>query len=296
MRIAKLVAILGAVAAAAGPAMAQGFDGGVPATWACTGNCGAVAPNGAVAASPYGGTMMGYVSSYNGAVGAGQISGISYPADMVGTAPYLVDGSLLTSATFSASVGDPLDFYFDYVTSDGSGYPDYAWAALINTADPSDPVYLFTAATQPSGDISPGVDLPANAATLTPATSGINPGNCTASNYGHYDDGSATYTGIPCDGATWSPLGQSSSQCFEAGCGSTGWILSTFNITETGTYELEFGVTNSYDNLYDSGLAIDGLTVAGQDIVATPEPASMTLFATGLVGLIPLMRRRARQA
>ena len=72
----------------------------------------------------------------------------------------------------------------------------------------------------------------------------------------------------------WSPLGTSSGQCWAAGCGNTGWVLSNYTIASAGNYYLEVGVVNWADQNYDSGLALDGITVGGVPVgptSGTPE-------------------------
>ena len=84
----------------------------------CVGACGTLGANGVVIAPPSGGTYT-YVTTEGGVSGAGQLPGEG------GT-----NGSLYTTSAFGAAAGDDLEFWFNYVTSDGSGYADYAWAAL----------------------------------------------------------------------------------------------------------------------------------------------------------------------
>jgi hypothetical protein len=56
---------------------------------------------------------------------------------------------------------------------------------------------------------------------------------------------------------------------------------------------VEFGVTNVEDQLWDSGLAIDGLNLNGIPIgKPVPEPATFGLLAIALGGLAGLRRRR----
>jgi hypothetical protein len=233
----------------------------------CVGTCGTGTANGVVTAPP-GGTEYGYVSTASGLAGAGQIGTVG------GT-----NGSEFITDVFSANAADPLNFYFNYITSDGTGsFTDYAFAEL-QTSTGTNVAYLFTARTTPTGNTSPGFGLPANTATLTPGSTPIIPG-----------------------APTWSGLGPSSNSCFSsatAGCGYTGWIGSSYAITSAGSYRIRFGVTNMGDTGFQSGLAFNNITVAGNTVPgggggtgAVPEPATwaMMIAGFGLVG--GAMRRR----
>ncbi|MEJ2529577.1 MAG: PEP-CTERM sorting domain-containing protein, partial [Gammaproteobacteria bacterium] len=81
--------------------------------------------------------------------------------------------------------------------------------------------------------------------------------------------------------------------CYSTGCGYSGWVESLFTIEDTGSYILEFGVVNWTDQIYDTGLAFDGITVAGVPIDPVPEPATVALLGLGLAGLGAMRRRRA---
>lgn len=235
------------------------FDNGIPANWDCTGNCGVSGADGVVAAPPTGSTNYGWVSTDGGINGVGL-------GGLIGT-----DGSVLVSNMFSAESGDDLEFFFNYVTSDGSDFADYAWARLLDDTL-SQVAMLFTARTKPSGNIVPGVGMPVPEATLTPGTVEIIAG-----------------------GPSWSPLAGNSGECWDAGCGYTGWIQSNFEIVNTGNYFLEFGVTNWSDSAYDSGLAFDGITVDGvsiDDPVDVPEPSSIALLALAFIGLFGSKRKK----
>ncbi|MBI5430614.1 MAG: NF038132 family protein [Nitrosomonadales bacterium] len=232
------------------------FDAGMPAGWTCTGNCGTSGANGVVPLAPSGGTQYGWVASNTGIYGLG-LPGVG------GT-----DGSRLQSSVFSASAGDALAFQFNYVTSDGAGYADYAWSRLLDSSL-NEVALLFTARTTPSGNSVPGFGMPAIAATISPSVVTI------------------TY------GSTWAPLGGYSGGCWSTGCGHSGWVSSAFNIASSGNYILEFGVVDYIDGIYDSGLAFDGITIGGKPIEDIPEPASLALLGIGLAGLGAMRRRKA---
>ncbi len=238
----------------------------VPSGWTCTGNCGSSGADGVVALSPTGNSSYQWVSTSQGANGVGIL-----PSGGLG---FETDGSTLATTTFSATAGMALNFYFNYVTSDGSHFADYAWAELYNSSN--QPVaLLFTARTLPSGSIVPGDGMPAPLATLNPASVPIIQGQ-----------------------TTWSPLGGSSGECYispTSGCGYTGWINSNYIIQNGGDYYLVIGVVNWEDTAYDSGLAMDGVTVGGEPITppsAVPEPGTLILLGGGI---IPLVRRLVRR-
>lgn len=224
----------------------------------CIGTCGTSGANGVVGASGSGNSTYQFITTAGGKNGAGEISGVG------GT-----NGSQFTSSTFHASANDPLTFLFDYVTSDGAGWADYAWSEL-QTAAGAHVAWLFTARTEPSGNTSPGFGLPANSATLNPARTDIQ------------------------NGTQWTPLAESSGACYAAGCGNTGWIQSNYTIATAGTYQVVYGVTNWGDKLYQSGLAFDALAVNGAavPVAGVPEPATwlMMLLGFGLIG--GAMRKR----
>ena len=227
----------------------------------CTGTCGVASPNGVVVAPPAYGPDYQYVTTNNGATGAGEIAGVG------GT-----DGSELTTSAFNSNAGDQLNFYFNYITSDGSGtYTDYAFAELLDAGVHA--AWLFTSRTTPSGDTSPGFGLPSNDSTLTPGATPI-------------------VAGAP----AWDPLGGSTGTCYSSGCGYTGWIGSSYTIAAAGSYSIRFGVTNIADTAYDSGLAFAGLTINNVPVEpiggAVPEPTSWALMLIGLGGTGAALRRR----
>jgi len=195
----------------------------------CIGNCGELGADGVVSAPPGGASTYTWVSTDQGQSGGGVL------ADVGGTT-----GSQLRSDPFYAQSGSVVEFWFNYVTSDGAGYADYAWAQLQGATNST---VLFTARTRPTGSIVPGTDLPGVTATLNPASVEITPG-----------------------APVWSPLGGSSNTCYDAGCGYTGWVKSTYTVQESGTYSLVFGVSNWSDEAFQSGMAFQGLLLNGQVI------------------------------
>jgi hypothetical protein len=226
----------------------------------CIGVCGNLGPDGVVTSPPAGGPGYGYVTTSGGIDGAGQTP--------LGGG---VNGSEFRTDTFSAKAGDDLQFYFNYVTSDGAEFADYSFAELL-TSTSTHVAWLFTARTTPSGDTSPGFGLETNDSTLTPLTSPIIGG-----------------------GPDWSPLGDDSGSCFDEGCGYTGWIRSDYTVADAGDYILRLGVTNALDHAYDSGLAYAGANIGGVVIPTSsgaPEAATWAMMLMGFFGLGAMLRGR----
>jgi len=222
------------------------------------GNAGTSGADGVVTAAPGGGLTYAWVSTSGGVTGAGQLPGVG------GT-----NGSSLTTSAFAAASGDVLKFQFNYVTSDGAGFADYAWSQLLDSGG-SPVAVLFDARTTPSGDTVPGFGLPGITASLVPSSTPIIGG-----------------------GPLWSPLGGSSGSCYAAGCGYTGWITATYAIPTAGSYKIQFGVSNYLDTAFDSGLAFDDVSIAGTPVGTIPEPETYAMLLAGL-GLLGFAARRRK--
>lgn len=206
-----------------------------------------------------------------------------------GTSPLVLDsnsrgietnGSRMLFAPFPAQAGDRIDVLFNYVSTDGKGFDDYAWARLVDADTQTLVAWLFTARSSNSatGNIVPGDVLRRDE--FDPRQVIVN-----------YDDFDFTSKTVD-DPIDWAPLGASNGTCRRdnaPGCGFTGWLQSRHSFAQAGQYRLEVGVVNWGDEAYDSGLAFDvrGLTAA------VPEPAPWQLFiAAVLVGAVRRSTRR----
>jgi hypothetical protein len=260
----------------------------------CFRTCGTLSPstdlpNTVVTAppSPYGPDYQ-YVSTYQGLYYQDNPASLGVGGEN--------NGSLYVSDSFSASPGEILQFYFNYVTTDTNAvpgsvytYPDYAWAALRPTDGGAD-ILLFTARTAQGIDNTvPGFDMPglADGVTLTPTSTPIISAGGEPifwNALGTIDDPSVNpdgshnvYGGV------------------NGGAGYTGWIGLDYTIADAGMYQLVFGVTNVTDDMFDSGLAFAGMTIDGRPLdggeAAVPEPATMLLFGAGLLGLAGMRKK-----
>jgi hypothetical protein len=269
------------LAALAGPAMALTIapppdiaDGN------CTGQCGATAASGDITLSPQGSGQYGYVAT-SGSSAYG-VSPVTLDPNNRGGG-IETNGSKFVSASFQAAAGDRLDVWFNYVSTDGKGYDDYAWARVVDASTGSLVAWVFTATSSNSGtrNIVPGDVV--DKSQFDPDASIVN-----------YDDYEFTSKDVS-DPVDWAPLGGSNGTCWEdnaAGCGYTGWLLSRHDFAAAGSYRLEIGVVNWGDEAYDSGLAFD----YGGLVSSVPEPASLPMALAGLGVFSLLAQRRQRNA
>mgnify|MGYP000039620526 CR=1 FL=1 len=238
----------------------------LPSGWTCFNTngeqCGTIGANGDIPLSPLGGALFGGQHGY--VITRGEAVGINYGLGLGDEA----NGGVARSPVFTANVGDKLEYYFNFVSSDGEDefieVLDYAWVRLLDSAM-SPVAMLFTARvyTDPKQNTVPGWGMPslASGASLSPTTSVVDPK------------------------VTWSPLGTDSGKCGGAGCGNTGWIAMDYTFTKAGDYILGFGVSNWSDNIGDSGLAFDGT------LVPVPEPETYAMMLAGL-GLLTWVAHR----
>jgi hypothetical protein len=245
------------------------------ATWTCSGPCGTSAADGDITLSPLGNPRHGTLTTFGS-----QAYGLSpLPADPnhVGAE---TNGARIVSPVFQAAAGDAVSLRFNYVSTDGKGYDDYAWARLL-TGGGVHVAWLYTARSTNSntGNVVPGdvvdrKDFDPDAVIV---------------DYKDFRFTSKT-TADPVD---WSPLGLSNGTCWKdnaPGCGFTGWLHARLAVPEAGAYRVEIGIVNWGDTAYDSGLAFDYAGLAATAPV--PEPAGWALALAGTALLARRLRRR----
>jgi hypothetical protein len=247
--------------------------------WTCTGVCGASAADGDIGLSPIANPLYGYVAT-SGSSALG-VSPLALDSNSRGNGTE-TNGSKIVSNVFHGNAGEQLDLRFNYISTDGKGFDDYAWARLLNAADNSLVAWLFTARSSNSStkNIVPGGVI---------AKKAFDP-SAVIVDYADYNFHSKTTA----DPVNWSRLGFSNSTCWKdnaAGCGFTGWLHSQVSFADAGDYRVEFGVVNWGDGAFDSGLAFDFAGLTGPT-AAVPEPATVLLMLLGMGAIGFAVRRR----
>lgn len=255
--------------------------------WTATGAAGIIFGGSTVQNSPTANAQFGYLTTADG------ISGISplVLRDEGRGSENQTNGSKIQSSAFNVSANDTLTLYFNYVSTDGRGYDDYAWARLVNAVTNDTAAWLFTARSTNSanGNVVPGNVLNRQVDNSLPdeIDAVLNDGNT---------------VGFDVASTDWSPLGGSSGICWDDAntCGPTGWIKSEYSVASAGAYFLEFGVINWGDQAYDTALAFDfqglqatnfsGVTLVPNPVVV-PLPGGLMLMSIGL-GLMTAISRR----
>lgn len=237
------------------------------AGWTCTGVCGTSGAQGDITLSPLANPAYGWVSTWDS-----QAFGVSPLALSDNSEGIETNGSRWVSGSFTAQAGDRFDMRFNYVSTDGKGFDDYAWARLVDAGTGQTVSWLFTARSTNSntGNVVPGDVLDKK---------DFDPRDVIV-DYDSFEFTSKTSD----DPIDWQPLGGSNGSCWRdnaPGCGFTGWLHSSVAFAQGGSYRIELGVVNWGDTAFDSGLAFDfaGLTAP------VPEPASFVLALLGLGAL-----------
>lgn len=265
-------------------------------SWFATGAAGLIEGTNAVPLSPTGNSYFGFVTTAGGAGHFGSpdnVSPLILKADGKGNEG-TNNGTKIVSDAFSGIAGNTLTLHFNYISTDGRGYDDYAWARLVDAASNETAAWLFTARSTNSarGNVIPGDVLNRQVDRDAPdqLDAVLNDGD---------------RIGFDVSSTTWQPLGISSGYCWDDAntCGPSGWVKSSYVLAQTGTFRLEFGVANWGDEIFDSALAFDfvGLDAANFPnaplIASVPEASTHAMFLAGiaLAGVVAL-RRRARVA
>lgn len=260
-------------------------------TWTATGAAGLIGATPTVPLSPEGSDPFGYVTTAGGAGHYGSADNVSpliLKADGKGNEGNN-NGSIVISSAFSARAADTLTLHFNYVSTDGRGYDDYAWARLVDAGTRDTAAWLFTARSSNNarGNVVPGDVLKRQQDNGAPdrLDAVLNDGDS---------------IGFNVTSTVWSPLGGFSGYCWDDAntCGPTGWIRSNYTFARSADYYLELGVVNWGDEIYDSALAFDfaGLTAsnfANVMLPAVPEPRTYALMLAGLF-VVAAMGRRQR--
>ena len=256
--------------------------------WSATGSAGLIGATPTVPLSPLGNPVVGYVTTADSP--AFNVSPLLLKTDGSGN-EMANNGAKILSGSFAALAGQTLALQFNYVSTDGRGYDDYAWARLVNAGSSTTAAWLYTARSTRSarGNVVPGDVLTRQQDNNLPdeLDAVLNNGNS---------------VGFNVSSTEWQPLGLSSGYCWDNAntCGPSGWIRSDYTFAQAGNYQLEFGVVNWGDQAFDSALAFDYQGLAPADfpglsvLAAVPEPGQLAMMLSGL-GLMAGMGWRNRR-
>ncbi|MBK6660300.1 MAG: NF038132 family protein [Proteobacteria bacterium] len=279
------LAALAALIATTPLAHATGVDPALD-TWTCLGTCGTLAADGDITLSPYGSPRYAYLTT-NGSTAHG-VSPLAIVESGGGGAEFSqTNGSSYTSAPFTLADGQDLRAYFNYVSTDGKGFDDYAWARLVN-GNGNTAAWLFTARSTNGNkqNVVPGNALDKasnNGVAFDP--------DQTIVDYADFEFNTRTTQSSDFDPIDWSPLGIWNGTCWRdnaEGCGFSGWLESRVT-PGAGTYRLEVGVVNFGDEAWDSGIAFDLQGLSAPQTV--PLPSALYL----LLSVTPLLAARGRR-
>jgi len=258
------------------------------AGWTATGAAGLIGTSSTVPLSPTGNQLFGFVTTADSA--AHNVSPLLLKTDGKGNEA-ANNGTKIVSGSFSALANASLSLHFNYVSTDGRGYDDYAWARLVNAGTDTTAAWLYTARSTNSarGNVVPGDVLSRQQDNTLPdeLDATLNDGNS---------------VGFNVSSTAWQPLGIYSGSCWNSAntCGPSGWIRSDYTFKQSGNYYLEFGVVNWGDEAFDSALAFDYSGLAPADfpglsvLAAVPEPGQVAMMLSGL-GLMTAMGWRNRR-
>jgi hypothetical protein len=263
-------------------------------SWFAIGSAGLIGGTATVPVSPIDNTVFGFVTTTEGAghfEAVDNVSPLELETDGKGNEGNN-NGTKITSSAFSAVQGDTLTLQFNYISTDGRGYDDYAWARLVDSDTTKTAAWLFTARSTNSarGNVVPGDVLSRQVDKDAPdeLNAVLNNGDS---------------IGFNVTSTAWQPLGSWSGYCWDDAntCGPSGWIQSRYTFADAGSFYLEFGVVNWGDEAFDSALAFDftGLSAAqftnAPLIPAVPEPEIYAMMLAGLALLAGVTSRGRRE-
>ncbi|MGB7554247.1 MAG: PEP-CTERM sorting domain-containing protein [Candidatus Korobacteraceae bacterium] len=257
--------------------------GNTPAGWTLNGVGGGLAANATPFIGPSGSPTDCYiVTDTGGGFPGGNPTGF-WPSGSVVQVPGTTNGSQMISNVFTATAGSKLNFDFMFATNDGTGdFSDWANVALVPT-NGGTPLFLFTARTGAGDQVVPGYGFPGFPPGLV-----LTPGSAFLHGDQWYLDALTGSTSSSDPNAT-----QYGPTRYQGGLGgSSDWnnAVFTFDASDAGTYQLEFTVANVGDTAYSSALFFSGQSIS----TIAPEPGTLILFGTSVLGLAGIFRRKLK--